>query len=130
MPAIPRHPCWRPIPQGQEHTQEQKQAWGQVLPWWMPMSCSPRRLHWHRSLHQGLLRALGYPLSPRELEWNAGEPLPVWAAISSGAGPGDGSGAGTGSPILVSSGVGWPAGAGARAGHHPGLQSGAEDESG
>ena len=55
------------------------------------------RVHWHRSLHQGLLRALGYPLSPRELEWNAGEPLPVWAAISSGAGPGDGSGAGTGS---------------------------------
>ncbi|MEF8727185.1 MAG: N-6 DNA methylase [Accumulibacter sp.] len=39
------------------------------------------RLHAHRQLHAPLLEALGYRLMPRQIELQAGMPVPVWAAL-------------------------------------------------
>lgn len=39
------------------------------------------RLLSHRQLHTALLEALGYKLQPRDIELQAGMPLPIWAAF-------------------------------------------------
>ncbi len=39
------------------------------------------RLQAHQQLHAPLLEALGYPLWPRQIELQAGRPVPVWAAF-------------------------------------------------
>jgi len=44
------------------------------------------RLQWHRDLHRDLLQALGFVLEPREQEWTAGQPLPVWSQAGRTAG--------------------------------------------
>ncbi|MBK5938326.1 Eco57I restriction-modification methylase domain-containing protein [Halochromatium roseum] len=44
------------------------------------------RLNWHRELHRPLLETLGYRIEPREQEWSAGQPLPLWHAAAQGVG--------------------------------------------
>ena len=39
------------------------------------------QLRWHRDLHQPLLSALGFDLSPGEFEWRDDQPLPVWSLV-------------------------------------------------
>ena len=45
------------------------------------------RLRAHAALHQPLLEALGYRIQPRQLELQAGQPVPVWSVLGKDGDP-------------------------------------------
>jgi hypothetical protein len=45
------------------------------------------RLRAHATLHQPLLEALGYRIQPRQLELQAGQPVPVWSVLGKDGDP-------------------------------------------
>jgi hypothetical protein len=45
------------------------------------------RLRAHAALHQPLLEALGYRIQPRQLELQAGQPIPVWSVLGKDGDP-------------------------------------------